>query len=393
VPVDDPAGACPFPVAPVLPELPDTEGECNTDAPWNVVPWTDVFEPPPVGQDPIQTLPVGNLVYAFGDARRVALRAIDVRDATAPALDKIGRYDEPRVATGVAAGADRVMLVGPGGGLFVRDAQSLLAPSTEPVELAKTAIATVMLDDGRWVLGTESELWVEGEPTPLTLTEQIWSNGLSASGTAVAAPIASGAVLYDIDGASQSVLASGASAVLPQAIAMNGPDVFVAAPEWTHAIQAGPGAALPPHGVFGLDDVMDANRWRVGVPRRLLTPTASGLAEIATLGGKAGLALHGPTESSAALPPGTYVAADAQGNRLYLVAADRGSYRSQLVTVLLTSSGPAVASIEAFTGVASGVAVDGDRLYVSDADRGVRVYDASTDDAQLLGVIDLEVTP
>jgi hypothetical protein len=200
-------------------------------------------------------------------------------------------------------------------------------------------------------------------------------------------------VLYDFGTSTMTVVGSGTSAVLPQAIAMNGPDVVVAAPEWTHAIQLAPIVALPPHGVFGLDEVMDANRWRVGVPRRLLTATASGVAEIATLGGKAGLALHGATESAAALPPGTYVAADAQANRLYLVAADRASYRSQLVTVLLTSSGPTVASIEAFTGVASGVAVDGDRLYVSDADRGVRVYDASTDDAQLLGVIDLEVTP
>ena len=53
--------------------------------------------------------------------------------------------------------------------------------------------------------------------------------------------------------------------------------------------------------------------------------------------------------------------------------------------------------IDAFTGVASGVAVDGDRLYVADADRGVRVYHRTNAAVEPLGVVELaasaQVTP
>jgi hypothetical protein len=96
---------------------------------------------------------------------------------------------------------------------------------------------------------------------------------------------------------------------------------------------------------------------------------------------------------SIALPPGTYVGATSQGDRLYLATADRGRYRSQLISVLLTTSGPVLASVEGFTGVASGVAVDGTRLYVGDADRGIRVYNSSPATPALLAVVSLQETP
>jgi len=160
-------------------------------------------------------------------------------------------------------------------------------------------------------------------------------------------------------------------------------------------VLAGAQSATPlaAHGAFALPVFMDASLWRAGLPRRLLVATDSGLAEIAMLAGQAGLALHGNTTVGALLPPGTYTGGDAEGNRLYLVTADRRSYRSQLVTVLLTPNGPVVGSVTGFTGVASGVAVAGDRLYVADADRGVRVYDPTPVEPSLLGIVDLEVSP
>jgi hypothetical protein len=211
-------------------------------------------------------------------------------------------------------------------------------------------------------------------------------------GSAVAVPTAEGAVVYDVDAGTTASLSSGAEAALPQAIAFWGADLVVASPEWTEArlLGAGPVAA---HGVFDLADVMDASLWRVGVPRRLLVSTSLGLAEVATLGATAGLALHDGTTETMALPPGTYVGGDASGDRLYLAVADRGSYRSQIVTVALDGAGPILHGVDAFTGVASGVAVDGDRLYVADADRGVRVYDLSGEHPQPLGVVELEQAP
>jgi tetratricopeptide (TPR) repeat protein len=254
--VQAPFTTCPKKIPPILPELPDTsgEGECSTEPPWNVVPWTDVFEPPPPGQDPIQTLPFGDIVYAFGDARRVGIRAIDVRDATAPALDKIGRYDEPRVVTGIAAAGDRVVLIGPAGGVYLPGQTALLQP-VQAGDVFANGVAAAMLDDGRWAVATDQgELVVEGMESPLALPEKVWSNGLTAMGSALAVPTAEGAVVYDVDAGTTASLSSGAEAALPQAIAFWGADLVVASPEWTEArlVGAGPVAA---HGVFDLADV------------------------------------------------------------------------------------------------------------------------------------------
>ncbi|MBW2453879.1 MAG: hypothetical protein JRI68_05195, partial [Deltaproteobacteria bacterium] len=394
--VQQPTFTCAAHVLPVLPELPEEGGECEQDAPWEVVPWDDIFEPVPPGKDPIQTLPYGELVYAFGDARRIGLRAVDVRLAGAPDLDKVGRYHEPRLVTGVAAAQGRVLAIGQAGGLYWRDEQSLLVPDPVPIVAAQDGAAVAMLADGRWVIGTHDQLLVvEDGAAPLPLSEPIGSQGLAVSGTRAVVPTSYGAMLLDVDGAGTEVVHSGAETELPQAVAVANDEVYLAAPEWTEAIKAGAGdgTPLPPHGVFDVDDVMDATLWRVGLPRRLLVDTTAGLAEIATLGGKAGLALHGTEEKSTLLPTGTYVDAIAQGGKLYLVTVDRGSYRSQLVTVDLASSPPAVTAVEGFTGIASGVAVDLDRLYVGDADQGIRVYDSSGADPVWLGTVALEVSP
>ncbi len=394
--VQQPQLTCSTHVLPVLPELPEEGGECDPSAPWEVVPWDDIFEPVPPGKDPIQVLPHGELVYAFGDARRIGLRAVDVRLAEAPDLDKIGRYHEPRLVTGVAAAQGRVLAIGEAGGMYFRDEQSLLVPDVVTIPAAKDGAAVAMLADGRWIIGTHSQqLVVEDQAEPLVVLDPIGSQGLAVSGTRAVVPTSYGAMLFDVDGAATEVVHSGAVTELPQAVAVAGDEIYLAAPEWPAAIQAGSGDGTPltPHGVFDGDDAMDATLWRLGLPRRLLVDTTAGLAEIATLGGKAGLALHGSVVKSALLPTGTYVDAIAQGGKLYLVTVDRGSYRSQLVTVDLAGSSPAVLAVEGFTGIASGVAADADRLYVGDADQGIRVYDSSGADPVHLGTVAMEVTP
>jgi hypothetical protein len=184
-------------------------------------------------------------------------------------------------------------------------------------------------------------------------------------------------------------------AELPAAVAVDGGELVMASPEWVQAVRLtanGP-TLLPPHDVFGVDQVSNASLWRVGLPRRLLVSTSAGVVEIASLAGKAGLALHGASTLSMALPGGTYVGAAAEADRLYLVSADRGRYRSELRTIDLGAATPTLLDVTAFTGVAGGVAVDGDRLYLADADRGIRVYGIANAAPEPLGVVELEVTP
>src|SRR5690606_15580267 len=120
-----------------------------------------------------------------------------------------------------------------------------------------------------------------------------------------------------------------------------------------------------------------------------------GVIEIATLGNRAGLTLHGALGKSLelALPSGTYVDAAAAGDTLYLVLADRDIYRSAITTVKLGASSAEIVHTTSFTGIAMAAAVDGQRLYVADADRGVRVYSIATTMPAALGVIDLEAAP
>jgi hypothetical protein len=91
------------------------------------------------------------------------------------------------------------------------------------------------------------------------------------------------------------------------------------------------------------------------------------------------------------LPPADYVGLAASTSRVHVVSADRNEYRSQLVTVDIGPGGPFVEEVQSFTGMAAGIAIDGDRLYIADSDIGVRVYVAVDAIPQPLGVVELEV--
>ncbi len=396
VDASEPAAACSYGLLPMLPPPPAGAGECSSEPPWQVVPWQDQWAPPPPmpGKDPIHVLPAAGLLYAFGDATRIGLRAVDVR-LSDPSLDKVGRYEEPRLYTGIAAANGRVLVAGPAGGLYLRDDASLLTLAPEPVPIAADAVACALLDDGRWVAATGAQqLHIEGVAAPLPLPGPVWPNGLATFGTDVLVPTSTGAAVFHDGGGTAELVSSGRTAALPQAVVANAEGVFLASPEWIDSVQiAGAPTALTPHAVFDADDIMDANLWRTGLPRRLLAVSPAGVVEIASLADRAGLMVHGAEPKGIPLPSGTYVGAAAEGSRVYLVSADRGTYRSQLVTVELGGAWPALAGIESFTGMASGVAADGDRLYVADADRGIRVYLRTAAATELLGVVTPEVSP
>lgn len=373
-------------VAPALPELPQepAEGEevdCTTEPPWKVQPWQDVWAPPPPAQDPIQVLPVNGKVYAFGDARRNGIRAVDVRDA-ASIGSLLGRYDEPRLYTQLVAKGDRVLALGKKGGVFVRDPDAhLVADGTAPAEIVDGATGA-FLDDGRWAFLThDRRLVYEGGLAPIDLPGDVSTQSLAAWGPGVAFSHSGGVSTFDLDlGYDYDLLEQPTVEEVPSVLALHttpgfSPDLYMASPLSTQAQAPVSGQLLPPHGLFDDSDVLDAALWRKAQPRHLLVGTPFGLVELASVGDTAGLVVHRQSGlQKLMLPPALYVAATAEDADLYLVSMDRGRYRSQLLVVKLTDAGPVLSVVESFTGVATGVAVSGDRLFVADSDTGIRVY-------------------
>ncbi|MFO0565688.1 MAG: hypothetical protein U0263_08500 [Polyangiaceae bacterium] len=381
-------------LSPQMPPTPSGDEACNPKPPWQVLPWHDLWTPPPPSKDPVQTLPAGDVLYAFGDARRIGTRAVDVRDVE-NGLQQVGRYDEPRLVVALAAGGGRVLAVGEGGGLFAADSSGLLSPLAAP-EKVEQGVSAVVLADGRWAFSTESELRIESA-APKTFATPLFAHGPSARDSDVVIALAQGVAFVDPAGV-ETLVPAPRPAALPPAVVAKADGVFLAAPEWERALRidaSGKAADLPPNGVFGAAEISDANLWREGLPRRLLADSAHGVVEIASLGARAGLTLHtGAADApKLALPAGTYVDAVAHGDTLYVVTADRGVYQSALLTVSLSKTSAVLLHTESFTGVATSIAADGARLYVGDADRGIRVYSTAEQPPTLLGVYALGGAP
>jgi hypothetical protein len=396
-----PTSTCTADVIPVTPEVPGPDEECSTEPPWDVLPWQETWVPPsepPPGRDPIQTLPVPGLVYAFGDATRIGLRAIDVRETATTDLPKIGRYGEPRLTEGIAVRGDRLLIAGKVGGLYAIEGSALTLE--QDIAAAKTARATAFLSDGRWVLGSPDPgtggglVHIEGVSNPYAVPETIWPGSMATKIDTVYLPVKEGALLLSADGM-MSTMSSGRTAELPQAIAIGPEYVLLAAPEWTDALQLAPGEMIPlsANAAFGSDDILDVSKWVQGLPRRVLFHTAAGPVEIASLGGEAAITIHADGGLSAQLPAGDYVAGAAFADKVYLVSVDRGRYRTQLVTVALGSGAPTVLPTVGFTGTATGVAAEGDRVYVADGDRGVRVFDTAGGAPTQINVVELTPAP
>ncbi|NUP04602.1 MAG: hypothetical protein HOW73_00905 [Polyangiaceae bacterium] len=396
--VSNPATTCSTLATPGLPAPPEDDLSCSTEPPWELVPWAETWVPPsvpPEGRDPLQTLPVDGRVFAFGDATRIGIRAIDVRNP-ANLDEKLGRYAEPRLTEGIAVQGDAVLVAGKGGGLFGVGEDGVLAKTADVPE-AKLARAAAFLGDGRWVLGGLSPqtglgvVYVEGAPNPIDFGTQIWSGGLAAKAATFYVPTEHGVIAYDTD-SSFVEFSSGREAHLPQSVAVGEDHLLVASPEWTSSLEIdGVGATpLAAIGAFGDQEIASVSRWRKALPRRVVMTGDVGDVEVASLGGEAGVTLHGEGGPvSAELPPGDYVAATLAGSRVYAVAVDRGRYRTQLVTIDLFSGAPQVMSVVAFSGAASGVAASAERLFVADGDRGIRVFDVASPTPTLVQVLDL----
>jgi len=375
-----------------------TGDACTTEPPWELVQWQDVWLPPvQAGQDPLQTLPDGDVLYAFGDATRIGMRAVDVRLPEAEDLEKVGRYEEPRLTTAVAASGERVLVLGRHGGVFSRDGASLAREADSPID-ARDAQTGAFLDDGRWVLGLAEPARVVAEGGRVVMlggvSEMIWPGTMAAVGPTVVVSDHLGAVIADLDEGFAFTITSGRTAQLPAAVVGWNDHVIVAAPEWTDAVDIdsiGDATPLAAHEIFGAQDAASVNEWRAGLPRRMLTRTAAGVLELATLGRRAGVAHHlgGGAVIPLELPPGEYVGLSASSDRAYAVSVDRGTYRSQLVTIDIAGGAPRVVAVEAWTGMAAGIAATADGIFVADRDVGVRIYDATADGVGLAAVVAL----
>ncbi len=379
----DAPAACSVLSSPLVFEPAAPGSQCSEEPPWEVLDWEDRWAPPPPpppsppgipprGRDPIQVLPQDGVLYAFGDARRLGLRAVDVRDPLDPVLARLGRYDEPWLVEAVAVRASKLLVVGATTELFdvLTDGTLVKNGATLPTEV----VAGDLLDDGRWVVGRKNgDVIVEGASTIVT-GQTLWSGSLVARGADVLVATPTGIVVFDDQGLQVGGATHGRSAHLPPAVTLVGGDVVVAAPEWPAALELR-GAQiteLPSHGVFDEAEILDTSLWQAGIPRRVLVAAGDAAVEVATLGTRAGLYDHA-TGGRVALPAGTYAGGAWAGDRVHLAVADRGRYRSQLVTVSLGEA-PVVEAIESFTGVATDVAADGAHLFVGDADGAVRVY-------------------
>lgn len=407
VDVSDPRAACstlvpPVQNAPTTPESSQTEPDagtntCSTEPPWEVLPWETLWAPPPPRKDPIQTLPGDGVVYAFGDARRIGTRAVDVREVSAADLPLVGRYDEPRRALDLAASGARVLVVGAAGGLFTYVAGSGLTPTpSDSLARFRAASAAVFTGNGRWAVLEGRQIHVEGRDAPLSVSEA--PEAMTAVGTnGIAVASKSGVDVFDLASDTRQHYAIPQSSTLPLTLAASGDALFAAAPEWTQAsqIRLGSGASslLPTHGVFDGEEALDTTLWRTRLPRRELIAIAKGVVEVAVIGRKAGLVVHGydGNERTTALPAATFSAIGADDRNVYVTSLDRAHYRSTLFTIATSASAPTLVGTEVFTGGAAGLAATRDHVYVADADGALRVYDTTSGLPTLEAIVTLEV--
>lgn len=364
-----------------------TDPSCSPKPPWDEIPWEKIWAPPPPSKDPIQTLPAGDRVYAFGDARRIGTRAIDVRSSSNLST-YMGRYDEPRAVLGIVSNGEKVVAVGPRGGVFrVDGAQGLVREPSAEDEVLRASESVALLPDGRWATIDETQLHVQGgiAATTTSVPRAIATEG--ATKVVVATNL--GLDVYDVT-TNTSSFRSTAVSRLPPSIAADASSVYVAAPEWTRALHVTGTSVvdLPEHGVFDDQEILDTSLWRRRLPRRHLVTTPDALVEIAGLGPSVGLVVHRPGgDAKVSLPPLTYAAAAAEQDRVYVVGIDRNIYRSYLISVRIVGGAPQVVSSESFTGGASGVAAAGNKVYVADADGRIRIYGVAPSGAAIPSTI------
>lgn len=362
--------------------------------------------PPPRRQDPLDVVPMGEVLLAMGDASRLGVRAADVYMLEPDGKHLLaGRYEEPLLVRSIAAGGEKVAVAGKVSGLFV--------PAPSPELLARTASlpepgvqtrALALSGRGRLAyLDERGTLFAQGESAP---QGKSLLPTLAASGDYLVGARAQGTVeVYRF-----TETATERKGSLPverleygATFALTGERLVVASSTWERALAfelSRPELTAVPlsRALLTKRDLEDPTGWRRGPPRRLLVPFGDQLAEVSSFGDQASGVLH-PLEGAGAarafdVPPGPYVAGAAGFNRLWLVQGDRARYRTTLVEIDFGDfTAPPVTRSQVFLGSAVGAARLGDRLYVADPEVGVRVFALSERGSSYLGVARSEINP
>jgi hypothetical protein len=359
--------------------------------------------PAPRSQDPLDVIVVGDALFAAGDASRLGLRAIDVYDLSPEGAHAYsGRYEEPRRVRGIAAGADKVVVAGAGGGVYSPVASSgLLSFQAALPEGHDQARAVAVCGDGRVAsLDERGALLLEGAGV---VTEQRLAPALAADGEYLVGVKEEGGVeIFRLvsGGAEYRRSVTTGPFTHGAAHAFAGDRFFIASAAWERARSIDLTSADAPSvdlssPALTRQELEDATGWRNGPPTRVLVPFGDSLAEVASFGGRARAVLHPLSTEGVTrtfhLPPGTYVAGTSEGSRLILVQGDRARYRTAVVEVDFADAQaePSV-RMQVFLGSAVGAARVEDVLYVADHEAGVRAFRIGESGVTSLGVADLE---
>jgi hypothetical protein len=358
--------------------------------------------PPPRNQDPLDVIPVGDALFAAGDASRLGLRALDVYSLSGTGAHTFsGRYEEPRRVTAIDSGGGRVVLAGVESGVYSPSQTSgLLERVSDLPEGHGQARTVTVCGDGRLATldeeGTLRLQDVEGAAAH-SLAPSMAAHGEHLVGVRQSGQVevfrVEEAGLEHLRTVSLEPFTYGA------AHAFVADQYFVASAAWQRAFridladaEAAPVALESP--ALTRRELEDPTAWRQGAPTRVLIPMAGAVAEISSFGGQARAVLH-PLEEGAPvrilpLPPGTYVGGTSEQSRLMLVQGDRARYRTSVVEVDLSdpAAEPSVRT-HVFLGSAIGATRLGDVLYVADLEAGVRAFRIEGNGISHLGVADL----
>ncbi len=360
--------------------------------------------PPPRTQDPLDVVPVGNVLYAMGDASRLGVRAVDVYElGKTGAHSLVGRYEEPGLVDAIAAGGGKVALAGKRAGLFtpVGSAPWLSRVGALPAAQRDARVVALDAQGGLLSLDRDGALRVEGAEGELAKGR---APTLAVSDQRIATLRQEGvAEVHQLRGGSLELARTAQVPTFTHGATQSflGSALFVVSPTWTNAVRIALGASFPTAeplaGAYEKRELENPKSWRGGAPSRLLVPHGQSMIEVASFGGRARALVHAMDGSQAKtfeLPAGRYVAGFSQGKRLVLVQGDRATYRTSVLTVALAENGsPALVDAQAFVGAAIGAAQFEDKLYVADREVGVRVFELQGGQPLHRGVAGLEVAP
>ncbi|MEW5851306.1 MAG: hypothetical protein AB2A00_21135 [Myxococcota bacterium] len=294
-------------------------------------------------------------------------------------------YHESGVITGVAAHGDRVITIGPPAALWDATAGGLIASAEA---LPGGGLSAAFTADGRWVLGQHGQLRIERDVTILLDVGPLTTDAIYTRDEALIPVPSSHVVIVGFESGDSMWHALPRPALLPMAIARWSGSLVVAGAEWARAALRADDTwqELPVHNLFSESEVLDPVAWVPEPPRRHLVPWQNALAEVVSVRTQTRLVVHGSPVVAASLDmTGSCTGVTVAGELLLLLTVDKTSLMTWLTGVRISGDTPTQAWQQSFSGRGLGLATTGDRVYVVDAERGVRILQLTQEAPVFLG--------